>query len=122
MPCFVGAAACFRAFFPGWRECEPLSCVFEDRMSFHNHITEILPLIGRHTDSVELIKRGNDVFRLVSGADHYFLKAYTKNWYGSDPATTGFHVIHERVAWAILAQHGLAVPTVMYTASDCENP
>lgn len=91
-------------------------------MSFDNHITEILPLIGRHTDCVELVKRENDVFRLVSGTEHFFLKVYTKNWYGSDPATTGFHVIHERVAWAILAQHGLAVPTVMYTASDCENP
>ena len=91
-------------------------------MSFHHYVPEILPLIGQQTDSVELIKRGNDVFRIVSGSDHYFLKAYTKSWYGSDPATTGFHVIHERVAWAILAQHGLAVPTVMYATPNCDNP
>jgi aminoglycoside phosphotransferase (APT) family kinase protein len=91
-------------------------------MSFHNHMTNVLPLIGKHTDGVELIKQGNDVFRLSSGAEHFFLKTYTKDWYGSDPATTGFHVIHESIAWAILAQQGLAVPTVAYAAPDCENP
>jgi Ser/Thr protein kinase RdoA (MazF antagonist) len=91
-------------------------------MSFHKHVTKILPLIGQHTDSVELIKRGNDVFRLISGTERFFLKAYTKDWYASNPATTGFHVIHESVAWTILAQQGLAVPTVVYAAPDCENP
>ena len=91
-------------------------------MLFHNQVTEILPLIGQHTDSVELIKQGNDVFRLVSGTDHYFLKTYTKSWYGSDPATTGFHVIHESTAWAILARHGLRAPTVVYATPNSDNP
>jgi aminoglycoside phosphotransferase (APT) family kinase protein len=91
-------------------------------MTFHNQISKILPLIGLHADGVELIKQGNDVFRLISGTERFFLKAYTKDWYGSDPATTGFHVLHESVAWAILAQRGLAVPIVVYAASDCENP
>lgn len=91
-------------------------------MSFHHHIAEILPLIDRQTDSVMLIKRGNDVFRLISGTESFFLKVYTKDWYGPDPASTGFHVNHEGIAWAILAQNGLAVPIVAHAAPDCENP
>lgn len=91
-------------------------------MSFQPHIDKILPLLGRQTDSIELIKQRNDVFRLTSGVERFFLKTYTKDWYGPDPAATGFHAIHESVAWAILAQHGLSVPTVMVVAPDCENP
>src|SRR5512134_3448221 len=61
---------------------KPLDRFLGTRMSFHNHITKILPLIGQNTDRVELIKRRNDVFRLSSGTDRFFLKTYTKNRYG----------------------------------------
>jgi len=91
-------------------------------MSYHNYVTKILPLIDRHTDRVDIIKEGNDIFRLVSGMECFFLKTYTKTWYGSDPAVTGFHAMHESIAWAILAQHGLSVPDVVYISSDCDNP
>lgn len=91
-------------------------------MSFHHHIAEVLPLIGQSADRIELIKQRNDVFRLVSGTERFFLKTYTKDWYGPNPATTGFHAIHESIAWAILAEHGLSVPAVAYVAPDCENP
>jgi Ser/Thr protein kinase RdoA (MazF antagonist) len=91
-------------------------------MPFHNHIAQILPLVGRPTKSIELIKCGNDVFRLTSGDESFFLKTYTKDWYGADSAATGFHTTHESVAWAILAQHRLSVPTIVHIASDCENP
>jgi len=88
----------------------------------YNDMMDILSLIGRDTDRVELIKHGNDVFRLISGDESFFLKTYTKDWYGTDPASTGFHAIHENMAWAILARHGLSVPKVAYVSSDCDNP
>ncbi|MCI0554528.1 MAG: phosphotransferase [Anaerolineae bacterium] len=91
-------------------------------MLTHNHIADILSLINRHTDRVELIKRGNDVFRLVSNTESFFLKTYTKDWYGSDPASTGFQAIHENMAWTILAKHGLSVPEIVYISSDSNNP
>lgn len=91
-------------------------------MLIDSKLLNILSLIGRDTDRVELIKRGNDVFHLVSGDESFFLKTYTKDWYGSDPANTGFHAIHESMAWTILARHGLSVPEVLYVSSDCNNP
>ncbi|MCI0610264.1 MAG: aminoglycoside phosphotransferase family protein [Anaerolineae bacterium] len=91
-------------------------------MLTHNHIADILLLIDRHTDRVELIKHGNDVFRLVSNTESFFLKTYTKDWYGSDPASTGFQAIHENMAWTILAKHGLSVPEIVYISSDSNNP
>jgi aminoglycoside phosphotransferase (APT) family kinase protein len=91
-------------------------------MLIDGRIMEILALIGRVTDRVELIKQGNHVFRLVSGGESFFLKTYTKGWYGSDPASTGFHAIHETMAWRILSKYGLSVPEVVYSSSDCSNP
>lgn len=63
--------------------------------------------------SIHLVKRENDVYRINSGEQTFFLKMYTKSWYGADVTATAFHVRHERAAWAILKAHGLAVPEVM---------
>ena len=91
-------------------------------MFMDNRIQDILTLIGRVTDRAKLIKQGNHVWRLVSSGDSFFLKTYTKSWYGPDAASTGFHAIHESMAWAILSRHGLPVPEVVYVSSDCNNP
>jgi aminoglycoside phosphotransferase (APT) family kinase protein len=69
-----------------------------------------------------LLKRHNHVWRLASGRDVVFLKAYTKAWYGDDPAATAFCVAHEADAWAVLAAHGLATPEVVLAARDGANP
>lgn len=63
----------------------------------------------------------NDVYRINCGSDVFFLKIYTKDWYGSDVAATGFNANHEATAWAILAQHDVAAPEVVYAATNCEN-
>lgn len=91
-------------------------------MLIYDHMMDILSLIGRDIDHVELIKRGNDVFRLISKNESFFLKTYTKDWYGSEPASTGFHANHENTAWTILSKHGLPTPEVAYVSSDCNNP
>ena len=38
-----------------------------------------------------LIKRENDVYRIDCGTDSFFLKTYTKSWYGADAAATAFN-------------------------------
>lgn len=91
-------------------------------MSLDDSVQNILPLIQQQTDKVELVKRANDVYRLSAGAKRYYLKTYTKDWYGANPADTGFHALHESVAWTILRQHGLSVPEVVYLSTDCDNP
>ncbi len=91
-------------------------------MSLDEEVLKILPLFGRPAGTVELVKRGNDVFRLVSGAECFFLKTYTKDWYGSDPASDGFPATHESTAWAILAAHKIAVPEVAYVCATRDNP
>ena len=91
-------------------------------MSLDEDVLRILPLIGRPAGPVELVKRGNDVFRLISGAECFFLKTYTKDWYGPNPASDGFPAMHESAAWAILAAHDIAVPEVVYVCSNSDNP
>src|SRR3712207_8938833 len=43
----------------------------------------------------------------------FFLKTYSKDWYGEDVSATGFSVEHEVSAWDTLARHGLDVPEVV---------
>jgi hypothetical protein len=71
--------------------------------------------------AVKLIKRGNDVWRIDGGGQTFFLKTYTKDWYGDDAAGTAFHVRHERAAWDILKKHGLAAPEVTLADTTCTN-
>lgn len=71
--------------------------------------------------SLKLIKQGNDVYRIDGGGQTFFLKTYTKDWYGGDVAGTAFNVRHERSAWDILKKHGLPVPEVVLAETTCTN-
>jgi aminoglycoside phosphotransferase (APT) family kinase protein len=71
--------------------------------------------------SLHLVKQENDVYRINSGEQTFFLKLYTKSWYGDDAAGTAFHVRHERAAQAILKVHGLNVPEVMAADTTITN-
>jgi aminoglycoside phosphotransferase len=73
------------------------------------------------TPVVTLVKRTNHVYRLEGGTETFFLKLYTKDWYG-EPASTGFCVDHEASAWRTLTAHGLTTPEVVLEAQDNDNP
>jgi aminoglycoside phosphotransferase len=69
-----------------------------------------------------LIQRHNHVYRVTVGREVFFLKTFTKDWYGDDVPGTGYCVAHEADAWAVLARHGLAVPEVLLACRDTTNP
>jgi hypothetical protein len=71
--------------------------------------------------NLKLIKQGNDVYRIDGGSQTFFLKTFTKDWYGDDAARTEFNVRHERAAWDILKQHGLPAPDFMLVDTTCTN-
>lgn len=83
-------------------------------------LTQLLGL--RDHIVVTQIKQYNHVYRLDSGSDTFYLKTYTKDWYGNDVAATSGCVEHEAGAWSILAAHGLAATEVVLAGRDCENP
>src|SRR5215213_3977249 len=84
---------------------------------------QIAQLLGlRDPVMVTQVKEYNHVYRLVSGSDIFYLKTYTKDWYGDDVAATSGCVEHEASAWAILAANGLAATEVVLARRDCENP
>ena len=74
--------------------------------------------IPQHT----AIKTKNDTYRIICGDDVFFLKTYTKVWYGDDIAGTGYCVNHEATAWAILLENGLPAPEVVLQSTTCDNP
>lgn len=67
-----------------------------------------------------LVKRRNDVWLLNAGADHYYLKTYTKDWY-ADLASTGSCVRHERIAYETLAVRGLPSVEIIAASEDAAN-
>ena len=69
-----------------------------------------------------LLKRHNHVYRITRGDDVFFLKTYTKDWYGEDVIGTGGCVEHETAAWSMLAGHGIPVPEVVLARRDCDTP
>lgn len=71
---------------------------------------------------VTLVKRSNDVYRITCGGETFFLKTYTKDWYGDDIAGTAFCVDHEAAAWAVLRHQGLSAPEVVTADTTCDNP
>jgi hypothetical protein len=71
---------------------------------------------------VDTVKQYNHVYRLLCGDEVFFLKTYTKDWYGDDIAATGGCVAHEASAWAILAANGLATPEIVLALQGCDNP
>lgn len=68
------------------------------------------------------ISQRNHVWRLRQGTGTWYLKTYTKDWYGDDAAATGYCVAHEVAAWAALRRVGLAVPVVRHAEEGCDNP
>jgi Ser/Thr protein kinase RdoA (MazF antagonist) len=71
---------------------------------------------------VSLVKTQNHVFQLESGSDIFFLKTYTKDWYGDEILSTAYHTRHEVTAWSIMSKHSLAVPEVVYWSDSTNNP
>ncbi|HEU5103011.1 MAG TPA: aminoglycoside phosphotransferase family protein [Roseiflexaceae bacterium] len=69
-----------------------------------------------------LLKRRNHVWRVTAGDDVFFLKVYTKDWYGGDVAATAGCVEHEVAAWRVLQAHGIATPEVVAESRECANP
>lgn len=69
-------------------------------------------------EGIELIKRHNDLWRLQTSVGAFYLKAYTKAWYGDDISATSGCVTHEAVAHTVLQQHGLAGPAIRWAATD----
>jgi aminoglycoside phosphotransferase (APT) family kinase protein len=69
-----------------------------------------------------LLKPHNHVWRLTAADDIFFLKVYTKDWYGDDIAATAGCVEHEVAAWRVLHLHGIAVPEVVAESRGCDNP
>jgi aminoglycoside phosphotransferase len=83
----------------------------------------IAQLMGRHSvRQVSEVTRYNHVWRLHCGGDEYYLKCYTKDWYGDDVPRTEYCVRHERDAYALLARHGLPTVEVTLARPDCDNP
>jgi aminoglycoside phosphotransferase len=68
------------------------------------------------------VTRHNHVWRLQSNGATFYLKCYTKDWYGGNVPMTEFNVRHERDAYAILARHGLPTVEVALARPDCDNP
>lgn len=71
---------------------------------------------------VQLIKRQNDLYRLETVEGDFFLKTYTKTWYGDALAATAGCVQHEAAAYSILAAQGLPCPAVVLADLSLDNP
>lgn len=69
-----------------------------------------------------LLKRHNHVWRITAADDVFFLKIYTKDWYGGDIAATAGCVEHEVAAWRVLQAHAIAVPEVVAESRVSDNP
>ena len=84
---------------------------------------DILASIGLHGPiTVIPISEQNHVWRLQQESGAFYLKTYTKDWYGDDPAATGFCVMHEVAAWSSLRRAGLSVPVVARAEEGRDNP
>ncbi len=84
---------------------------------------EILSTIGIHGPvKVEEIVKYNHVYRLTGDNDAFYLKTYTKDWYGDDVAATEACVEHEVAAWQVLAKAGISVPEVAIAEYSTTNP
>jgi len=83
---------------------------------------DLLAHIGLHGPvKVTPISEQNHVWRLQREAGAFYLKTFTKDWYGDDPADTGFCVMHEVAAWSLLRRTGLSVPVVARAEEGRDN-
>jgi Ser/Thr protein kinase RdoA (MazF antagonist) len=71
---------------------------------------------------VSLVKKQNHTFLIETKTDHFYLKIFTKDWYGNDQSKTGGCVEHEESAWKILRSHQIAAPEVVSSSRNCLNP
>jgi Ser/Thr protein kinase RdoA (MazF antagonist) len=91
-------------------------------MLTHELAGQILRRIGIHDDySLSELKQHNHVYRIETNQETFFLKTYTKDWYGGNVAGTSYCVDHEVAAWKILASSGLATPDVVLAEFSCDN-
>lgn len=81
---------------------------------------ELLQVIS--LPDIRLVKHYNHVYQIRYGNDIFFLKTYTKDWYGGDIAGTAYCVDHERTAWEVLANKGLNVPKIVLAEESMSNP
>lgn len=72
--------------------------------------------------AVHPVKQYNHVYQISYGQDVFFLKTYTKDWYGDNIAGTAYCVDHERTAWQNLAKAGLTVPVLILAEENMTNP
>src|SRR4051812_1684085 len=86
-------------------------------------VKDISRLVGLNTRvEVKEITQHNHVWQLSDEHDIYFLKIYTKSWYGDDIAGTAFCVKHEQDAYTCLAGNGLTTPEVVFAQFGMHNP
>lgn len=76
----------------------------------------------RNISAVEFLRPYNHTWRITAdGGLIYFLKAHTKDWYDSKPASPG-PVLHEVTGHRILRSAGLAAAQVIAYSTDSDNP
>ena len=68
------------------------------------------------------VTRNNHVWRIRCGDKVYFLKTFTKDWYGADVSQTAYCVEHEQGAYNCLKAHGVPTVEVVLACPDCDNP
>lgn len=84
---------------------------------------DISRLMGLNTRAeVREITQHNHVWQFSDEHEVYFLKIFTKSWYGDDIAGTAFCVKHEQDAYTCLAANGLTTPEVVLTQFGMDNP
>lgn len=82
----------------------------------------ILDTDHRNISAVEFLRPHNHTWR-VTAADGtiYFVKAHTKDWYDSNPASP-VQVLHEVTGHRVLRAAGLAAAQVVTYSTDTDNP
>jgi hypothetical protein len=72
---------------------------------------------------MQCIKEHNHVYHITTDNNQtFYIKTYTKDWYGGDIEGTGYCVDHEVTAWHILSQNQLNVPAIVQYDTGCYNP
>ncbi|HEY9294573.1 MAG TPA: aminoglycoside phosphotransferase family protein [Microlunatus sp.] len=81
----------------------------------------ILGMRAESLQSVDLLRTHNHTWQVTADDASYFVKAHTKDWYDSRPASS-IPVRHELTGHRILRAAGLAGPMVIAYSTDTDNP
>ena len=65
-----------------------------------------------------LVRRHNDVWKLRTASGTFYVKAYSKAWYGDDLPATAACVQHEAAAHTIPQKHGLSGPLTLWEGQN----